>query len=422
MESHGAPSSHVSNDGLGDLPLQGLKVLELGDFVSGPYCARLLADAGAEVIKVEAPEGDRARRIGPFPDDLPDPNQSGLFLYLNANKLGITLNLRSSEGRCLLAALLKDADVLVENGPPRNMEDLGLDFSSLREAHPRLIVTSVTPFGQTGPYRDYLGDDLIGINMGALAYASPGLPDAVADPEREPPLKPATYLADFTAGVTGAVATMLALLARDWDGAGRHVDVSEQEAVASGTLYDLSAASYLGMVKRRGAPLAGLMPNCYLPCKDGYVVLVAFLEPHWRALIEVMDNPDWADNELFKDGMLRSDNWDALRLLLLDWTMAHTGQEIYEVTQARGVPCIPAYEISEVLASEHLVARNFLVEAEVAPGRTAQFPGSPYRFDGVPWPLRMRAPRLGEHTSSLLSERLGYSALQLTQLMSSGAF
>ena len=421
MGRHGAPSTHVSSEAWDPL-LEGLKVLELGDFVSGPYCARLLADAGAEVIKVESSKGDTARRTGPFPDDIPDPNQSGLFLYLNANKLGITLNLRSSEGRRLLARLLKDADVLVENQSPRSIEGLGLDFSSLHELYPRLIVTSVSPFGQTGPYRDYLGDDLIGINMGGLAYASPGLPDAVADPEREPPLRPATYVADFTAGVTGAVATMLALLTRTWDGAGRHVDVSEQEAVASGVVYDLAAASYLGIAKRRGAPLAGLMPNCYLPCKDGYVVLVAFLEPHWRALVEVMGNPEWGENELFRDGMLRSDNWDALRLLLLEWTMAHTGQEIYEATQARGVPCIPAYEVGEVLASGHLASRKFLVEAEVAPGRTAQFPGSPFRFDGVSCPLRMPAPRLGEHTSTLLSERLGYSSLQLAQLMSSGAF
>ena len=403
------------------LPLQGLRVVELGHFVSASYCARLLADAGADVIKVEGPEGDEARRRGPFPDDLPDPNRSGLFLYLNANKQGITLDLRSSLGKKLFVDLLKDADVLVENNPPREMDELGLDFHSLHKEHPHLVVTSVTPFGQTGPYRDYLGDDLIIANMGGLAYATPGIPDQVGDPDQEPPLRPATYVADFTAGIAASVATMLAVLSRQWDGLGRHVDVSEQEAVASTLTWDLATTSYLGLIKRRGARLGyGLMPNCYLPCKDGYVVITAITQEHWLRLVEVMGSPDWADSELFRDGMGRSDNWDALRLLILEWTMAHTGREIYEAAQARGIPCYPANKVSQAITSEQVTARKFLREMEVGPGRVASFPGLPFRFGDTPLPLRMPAPRLGEHTNTLLSEHLGYTGPELARLRGLG--
>ena len=405
-----------------ELPFRGLKVLELGHLVAGPYCARLLADAGAEVIKVEGLAGDEARRRGPFPDDLPDPDQSGLFLYLNANKLGITLNLESSQGRRLFWSLLKDADILVENNPPHRMEAQGLDFPSIHKEFPSLIVTSITPFGQTGPYRGYRADNLILANMGGLAYATPGLPDQVSDPEQEPPLMPSTHVAGLTAGIAGAVATLLALLARERDSLGRHVDLSVQEAVASTMAWDLATSSYLGLVKRRGSRLGyGPMPNCYLPCKDGYVVLTAVTDEHWGKLVGVMGSPDWAKSQLFKDSSARADNWDGLRLLLLEWTMDHTGREIYQEAQNLGIPCFPAYELSQAIGSEQVTAREFLREVEVGPGRKARLPGLPFRFGETPWPVRMPAPRLGEHTATLLTQRLGYSASSLAQLKGVGA-
>ena len=402
------------------LPLAGLKVVELGHFVAGPYCAKLLADAGAEVVKVEGPEGDESRRRGPFPGDRRDPDASGLFLYLNSNKLGITLNLRSPQGVKVLDGLLKDADILVENHRPAEMDELGLAFPTLHERHPRLIVTSISPFGQTGPYRDYLGDDLIAVNMGGLAYATPGLPDRVADPEREPPLRAATQIADYTAAITASAATMFAVMAREWDGVGRHVDVSEQEALASTVTIDTTASSYLGIAKLRGAPRAGLMPNGYFPCKDGYVALTAITQEHWLSLVEVMGSPDWAENPLFSEGDGRTENWDALELLILDWTMSRTAEEIGDLTQARGLPCFSPYEVDRALASEQVAARGFLHHMEVAPGHTAGLPGTPFRLGECQWPLRMPAPRLGEHTNALLSERLGYGSEEVARLREAG--
>jgi len=404
-----------------EMPLDGVKVVELGHSVAGPYCARLLADAGAEVVKVEPPEGDEARRRGPFPDDIPDPNRSGLFLYLNANKLGIALDTRSPEGRAVLMGLLEDADILVENNSPREMAGQGLDFPSLHKEHPHLIVTSITAFGQTGPYRDYRGDDLIAVNMGGLAYSTPGLPDSVEDPDLEPPLRPATYAGDFAAALSGVVATMLALLARERSGVGRHVDVSAQEAVASTMTWDLAPTSYLGLVRRRGTRLGyGPMPNCYLPCKDGYVVLTAFSNEHWAKLVEIMGSPDWAESELFSSPTARAESWDGLRFLILEWTMAHTGQEIYEATQSQGVPCFPAFDVGQAIATEQVAARKFLRESDLGGGRVARLPGLPFRFGDSPWALRMEAPALGEHTAAVLSERLGYGGSELERLADLG--
>ena len=163
--------------------LSGLKAVEWSDFVSGPYCGKLLADLGAEVVKVERPGvGDGARSYGPFPQDIPHPERSGLFLYLNTNKLGVTLDVRTATGAQLLSKLLEQADVLIENNPPREVEELGFAYERLRQLNPRLVMTSITPFGQTGPYRDYRSCDLISFNASGLAFVNPS--DGVDDPER----------------------------------------------------------------------------------------------------------------------------------------------------------------------------------------------------------------------------------------------
>jgi crotonobetainyl-CoA:carnitine CoA-transferase CaiB-like acyl-CoA transferase len=313
--------------------------------------------------------------------------------------------------------LLEDADILVENNSPREMAEQGLDFPSLHKEHPHLIVTSITAFGQTGPYRDYLGDDLVAVNMGGLAYSTPGLPDSVEDPDSEPPLRPATYAGDFAAAISGAVATMLALFGKERSGVGRHVDVSVQEAVAATMIWDLAPTSYLGLVRRRGTRLGyGPMPNCYLPCKDGYVVLTAFSDEHWAKLVEIMGNPDWAESELFDSPTARADSWDGLRLLILEWTMAHTGQEISEATQFQGIPCFPAFDVGQALATEQIAARRYLRETDIGGGRAAQLPGLPFRFGDSPLPLRREAPALGQHTTEVLYERLGYGGPELERL------
>lgn len=400
--------------------LSDLRVVEYGDFVSGPYCARLLADAGADVIKVETPRGDESRRRGPFLDDVPDPEGSALYLYLNANKQGIVLDLENPRGMGVFRQLLRRADVLVVHQPPGILERLRLRRHHLRRLNPRLIVTAITPFGLTGPYRDYAGDDLIAVSAGGLAYATPGVPDVVQDPENEPPLRANTYVGEFLAGIHGASATILAALQRRFTGRGCEVDVSLQEAVAMVMTWEVAHASYLEP-RRREPTVHGAMPNAYLPCKDGYVVMAGFLEHHWRSMVGMMGNPDWAQSEVFATAYERARNWDALEPLLLEWTTAHTGAEIAQLALPSGVPCSPAYTVGQMVESEHVKARGYLWFLQGSRGRSFQLPGYPVRMKATPWRLRRPAPRLGEHTEEVLREWLGYSSHRLNLLRRAGA-
>lgn len=393
--------------------LSGLKVLELTDQVAGSFCARLLGDAGADVVKVEPPEGDRYRRNGPYPGGIPDPDWSGLFLYLNSNKRAVSLDIGSTGGRAAFLDLAAASDFLVLGQNSTEIERLGLRREQLSYNNRGLIVIAITPFGLRGPNSSYLGDELIAISAGGMAYATPGIPDGVQDPASEPPLRSNTHMAGYLAGVQGAMAGVAALLSRTIQGAGCEIDLSVQEAVAAVMPFELAHASY-HEAKGRKPGVFGLMPNAYLPCKDGYVVVMAVMETHWRNLMDLAGNPDWAGLEVFSSGVERARNWDALEPLLLGWTMDHTGAEIAQLAQDRGIPCFPAYTVGQMVDSAHVTERGFMVDMEGPGGQKFKLPGYPVRLERTPWRLFRPAPKLGEHTSEVLGEWLGYSADQLS--------
>ena len=400
--------------------LSGLKVVELTDQVSGQvagsFCARLLGDAGADVVKVEPPHGDRYRRNGPYPGGVPDPEWSGLFLYLNSNKRGVSLDIESAGGWAAFLDLTAASDFLVLGQNSSEIERLGLRRERFSDANPGLIVTAITPFGLTGPNSAYLGDDLIAISAGGMAFATPGVPDRVGDPDLEPPLRSNTHMAGYLAGVQGAMASIAALLSRALgQGTGCEIDLSMQEAVAAVMPFELAHASY-HKAKGRQPGVFGLMPNAYLPCRDGYVVVMAVMEAHWRNLMDLAGNPDWADLEVFSSGVERARNWDALEPLLLEWTMAHTGAEIAQLAQDRGIPCFPAYTVGQMVDSAHVTERGFMLDMKGPGGEKFKLPGYPVRLERTPWQLFRPAPKLGEHTSEVLGEWLGYSAAQLAEL------
>ncbi len=400
--------------------LADLTVVDLGEMVAGPYAAKLLADFGAEVIKVEQPgDGDPVRRRGPFPHGRPDREHSGLFLYLNTNKYGLTLDPSRPLGRSILDRLLESADILVTNLTPERLAAWDLLPSALRERHPRLIVTTITPFGMDGPRAGWRGDELVTYAMGGLADGSPGVPDVVDDPEREPPLHPECFLAETVAGLVGAVATMLAVFGGSEGGRGRHVDVSQQAAVLAMDRRSNGAVSYGTALPGRLPLSVAATPNCYLPCKDGYVAVAAFLEHHWRRLVELIGNPEWARSELFRDGAARAAHWDALKLLLLEWTMDRTGDEIYRLAQARGLPLFPFYSVRRMAESDHVRERGSLVEVE-RDGHRLRMPSAPVQMRGTPWALRRPAPRHGEHTAEILRARLGYDEAAVRHLFAAG--
>jgi len=396
--------------------LSGIKVVEFSNQVAGSFCARLLGDAGADVVKVEPPKGDRYRQTGPYPEGSFDPEWSGLFLYLNSNKRGVVLDIDVSGGRAAFLDLVSAADFLIVGENSAKIECLGLRREKLVKTNQRLIVTSITPFGLTGPDSSYIGDDLIAIGTGGMAYATPGIPDMVEDADVEPPLRSNTYMSGYLAGVQGAVASVGALLSRKIQGVGCEIDLSIQEAVASVMPFELAHASYYESKTRR-PEIFGVMPNAYLPCKDGYVVIMAVMEGHWRNLMDLADNPDWAELEVFASGVERARNWDALEPLLLEWTMAHTGAEIAQLAQERGIPCFPAYTVGQMVDSPHVNERMFMRDIEGPSGKKFKLPGYPVRMEKTPWHLFRSAPKLGEHTSIVFEEWLEYSEQQLKRMI-----
>lgn len=378
--------------------LSGIRVVECGELVAAAYATKLLADLGAEVVKVEAPGGDAARRRGPYPGGTPDPDCSGLFLYLNTNKRGAALDLATPAGRDGLHALARGADLLVHNVAPRDLAARGLDFATLAALNPRLVVTAITPYGLRGPKRDWEATDLTLWNAGGIAYLNGG----GAEAEDLPPLKPYGMQAEFQGGVNAAVAALGALLARRRDGRGQEVVVSIQETLAAILELTFEYWPYQGLVASR-LGRKPIQPLDFLECKDGWVFICCVEEHQWREFVRMIGDPEWAGIELFADRLSRGANWDALKLFLQEWASEQSVQEVYLAAQRRRIPFAPVSTMGDLLASPHLKARGFFATLD-AGGAAVTVPGAPYRLSATPWALRRPAPRLGEHTAEVLAE------------------
>ena len=385
-------------------PLAGLRVVELGDGTAGPYVAKLLADFGADVVKVESPEGDSARLRGPFLDDQPDSEASGLFTYLNSNKYGIVLDLTDAATRDVLDQLLERADIFVTNLPSAQLKIAGVSLKALRERYPRLVITSISPFGNDGRWAERRGDELITYAMAGMAYSTPGMPDAAADLETEPPLHPGCFVAETITGAVAATATMAAIMTRAQTGSGNLLEISQHAAVAAMQHRDFNNTSYIGGTHERvfSSTTTGRMPNFYLPCKDGYVAIPAPLDTHWSGLVEAMGSPEWAKTDKFSTGKARTANCLELRHRLIEWTLTVTSDELYAIAERHGLLVFPFYSLRKLIGSEHVRDRGSVVEVNVG-GRQARMPGAPFQMRGTPWSLRRQAPRKGQHTAEVLA-------------------
>ncbi|MGH7966439.1 MAG: CaiB/BaiF CoA transferase family protein [Candidatus Binatia bacterium] len=395
--------------------LEGFRIIECGDMVSAAYAAKLMADMGAEVIKIEPPAGgDTARLRGPFPGHTPHPEKSGLFLYLNTNKRGITLDLEDTRGQEIFQRLVTQADLLIHNHVPARMPVLGLDYEKLSRLNPRLVMTSITPFGLSGPHKDYHASDLTLWNAGGLCYLNGGGPGT----EHMPPLKPFGQQAGMQAGVHAAVASLGALFAQVSDGLGQHVDVSAQECLMGISEFATMMASYVGMaVSRLGQK--PIQPLDLFECKDGWIFLCCVEEHQWRAFVDIMDNPEWADESIFGDRLQRGQNADALKVLLQEWTKDQSVQELYHKAQARRIPFAPVSTMGDLLNSRHLNARGFFAEIAHPQAGTFKYPSAPHKFSATPWTIRRPAPCLGQHNAEVYGE-LGISQKEMAQLQQAG--
>ena len=396
--------------------LSGIKVVDFGQMVSAPFCAKLFGDYGAEVIKVELPAGDSARNTGPFPEDVPHQEKSGLFFVNNTNKRGVTCDVRTEAGRALFNRLLEWADVLIENNLPRQMQEWGLDYDSMASVNENLVVISITPFGQTGPYSGWNAYDLNAYHLSGASSRYCGRPG-------EMPLEHGTFAADYFGAVSAAAWGLAAVYGRGMVGGGQLVDVSCAEAIAAAFVGGQNIGGYAqdGRFDKRtgvGMPLGA--PATIMPCKDGHVWMLALEVGQWQGLKEVMGNPEWADMELFDDMLARAQNADIIYPFIEEWTMQHGKMEIMEKCQAAGCPITAVFTVAEAAEQPHLAARDYFVDIDHPELGSIKNLGAPFKLPASPGGPTTAAPLLGQHNAEVYGEILGLSAAQLAQLESDG--
>lgn len=381
--------------------LSDLEVVEYGHYISAPFCAKLLGDLGASVIKVEDPAGDIARSIGPFPGDVSHPEKSGLFLALNTSKRGVTLELDTEQGRELLLRLLDDADIFIENNAPGRLAELGLGYEVLSARNPRLVVTSVTPFGMTGPHRDYLATDLITFHMSGYA---PGVLGGVDDPTSEPPLRAGGHQAEFITGLSAATATMMAVAMRGKTGKGTHVDLSAQEAMVMMPQGAVSSAAFgRGSMSRRRNDNRSSSLIAVLPTRDGFIAISPREDHQWAAWLGLMGDPDWGADERFGTRQSRLENWSELEPLLIEWTTRQAKEDLYRRAQAAHVPAFPVNTAADLFRSRQLRSRGFFREIDHPVAGTLPYAGFPYTLSNAHLEASRPAPTLGQHNDEVLS-------------------
>ena len=382
-------------------PLAGIRVLDLGTGISGAACTKLFADYGADVVKVEPPDGDPTRACPPFIDGVPGPDRSAVFLHLNTNKRSITLDLDGPLGRGIFERLAGHADVVIETFRPGTMERLGLGWERLRSVNPRLVLVRITAFGQTGPYRDFEATDLVLEAMGGTMAAN-GLPGM-------PPLRKPGRLSATSIGVAAAEAALAALFAARRQDRGFEVDVAAFEVLLSSLdrrRAALVTTSYSGADEPRFG-LRQFPPQRVLPCADGLVMAFVtrfFLQP----LLTLIGDAELAAQlppERLSDNAIYSDD-EAIDLLedrLRRWLLPRSKREVMAAAQAARVPITAVLSGDELLADPHFQARGAFVAAEHAVAGRLAYAGAPWRMrDG--WRLERTAPRLGEHTAEVLRE------------------
>ncbi len=403
------------------------RALDLTD-EKGFLCGRILGDLGADVIKVEPPGGDPTRNIGPFYHDIPDPEKSLYWFAFNNNKRGITLNLESSDGQEIFKKLVKTADFVIESFSPGYMDRLGLGYATLSEINPRIIMTSITPFGQEGPYKDYKSSDIVMMAMGGLMHLT-------GDPDR-PPVRISFPQAYLHAGAGAAEGTMIAHYYREITGEGQWVDESAQESMSETPLnvtwhWDINKDGF----HRMGAFRIGLSMDGALrviwECKDGYVNF-AIMGRQFLAMQKALNQ--WLESEGIAPDFLKEIDWETFSPLTANQAeldqisesvaklfLKHTKAELYEEAIKRRILFCPVTTIADVLQDPQLSVRDFWQEVEHPElGTTITYPGGFVKLSESPCRIWCRAPLIGEHNREIYGNELGFSEDELILLKQTG--
>ena len=398
-----------------DGALSAYRILDLTDS-KGAYCTKLFADLGADVIKIERPEGDPGRNMPPFVNDVPHPEKSLYFLHRNAGKRGVTLNIETADGRDIFRKLIKTADVLVENFPPDYMASLGLDYSALREMKPSLIMASITEFGHSGPYKDRKGSNLVDFAMSGVMITS-------GYPGKEPCLCPGSPAYD-AASLHANIAILAALYMRGATGQGQYIDISVHETSRLG-LYPWIVPNYSYALNPGGPPPttetrmgASIYP--VYPCKDGLIRVIALTPRQWDALVRVLGSPEVLQMPDWRSFMYRIGNADDLYAIVLEFTQKYTMTDLFEAGKREGVPIAPILNIEKFYESPQTKARKYFVEVEHPVAGKADYPGPPYKWTETPAAIRRPAPCLGEHNVEIYCKELGLSKNDLVAFRGAG--
>ena len=397
-------------------PLKDLKVVELAGLVAGPYCGKLFADFGADVVKVEPPTGDPARRRPPFLDDVPGEDRSGTYLYLNTNKRGVALDLDTEEDRERFRRLVAQADLLIEDRAPGELARLGLDYASLARINPGLVMTSVTPFGQFGPQS---GDKAYYLNSFHSSGQGYLLPMNSPDTSREP-LRGAGNLGEYDAGITAAIATLAALYAKRRRGIGQHVDVSKQHAMLHLERSQLRRFVDDGVKPDRTG--MGRLLETLVKGKDGnYVVIILSSQLQWSGLFEAMGRPQWGAEPPFDTQTGRSDNYPELRAKLQEWADGYTAEEIFHMIQAKRSASAVINSAEMFMRSPQLAHRKFLIDIEHPVAGLLSYPGRPYQFSNHRETPNQPAPTLGQHNTEVFGVPAQHDAATVSEVAQAGA-
>lgn len=397
--------------------LKDVTVLEVSHDLSGAYCAKLLADQGADTIKIEPPgRGDAARREPPFLGGAPHLEHSSVFLAFNTNKQGVTLDLEAATGRDLFLLLARTSDVVIESHPPGHLEGLGAGYQALREVNPGIILTSITPFGQTGPYRHYRSSDLVAQAMGGALVT-------FGDGDKEPMALP-QHQAAITAARNGALAIMAALLYREASGEGQHIDVSIVEAMVQTPPGHIHQYSFTGTNAARGGIWGqAVMEGMHLETADGYVTLTTA----GTGPVDAMDA--WADflelpelkDPKFKTRGGRNRHWQELRAPVAGRLRTRKSHEFFKEAMDRRFVVGVVQSPLEVVNCPHLGERDSFMELDHPELGRLKYPGAGFLADGAnPVAEGRPAPALGEHNEAIYCGRLGLSAGDLSRLRAAG--
>ncbi len=397
--------------------LEGIVVLDLTRFYAGPYCTTLLGDYGAEIIKIEPLGGEPMRDNPPWVENGKggpnERNRSGYFLGLNRNKYGMTLNLKSPKGLKIFNDLVKKADIVVENYTPGVMKKLGIDYPKLRDLNPRIILVSISGFGQNGPYASKMAFDVV-------AQAMSGFISLTGHPNC-PPTKAGTSLGDVNAGVHGAFAAMLALWNRQRTGQGQHIDLSMQEAMIS--ILENAIVRYtiggevmgpIGSANPNDAPMQAYQ------CKDGYIIICTVGDEHWHRFCRALGKPEWIEDPGYANKKLRWAKRHILQEQIEKITADMTVNEVEKMMENGRVATSRILNIKEVAEDPHLKERGYFVEVDHSIIGKARVPGMPFKMSETPGSIDRPSPLVGEHNEAILKKYLNIDKEEVKQLKEEG--